>query len=69
MRQLGRGMDCRQIADAADFCAVRARRDGGPVGLLHIDIEHLAPINDLLGHRTGDAMLRLVADRLRAGGR
>jgi diguanylate cyclase (GGDEF)-like protein len=51
--------------DRLEQAVVRARRDGGRVGLLHIDIEHLAPINDLLGHRNGDAMLRLVADRLR----
>lgn len=42
----------------------RARREGRPLALFVIDIDHFKSINDLHGHDTGDALLREVADRL-----
>ncbi len=42
----------------------RARRSGTPVALALIDIDHFKLLNDGLGHPTGDARLRTVAEAL-----
>ncbi|WP_042572852.1 putative bifunctional diguanylate cyclase/phosphodiesterase [Rhodococcus sp. MEB064] len=39
---------------------------GSTVGILFVDIDRLAALNDFLGHRMGDQFLRTVAQRLRA---
>lgn len=38
---------------------------GSVVGVLFVDIDRLAALNDFLGHRMGDRFLATVADRLR----
>ncbi len=43
----------------------RAQRTGEPLALLVIDVNSLKQINDVLGHRVGDDVLRLVADGMR----
>jgi diguanylate cyclase (GGDEF)-like protein len=46
-------------------CA-RANREGQPVALLLIDVDHFKQINDVHGHLAGDAVLREVAARMKS---
>jgi diguanylate cyclase (GGDEF)-like protein len=39
----------------------RSLRDGSPLALLMIDIDHFKPLNDRYGHQAGDAYLTAVA--------
>jgi diguanylate cyclase (GGDEF)-like protein len=43
-----------------------AKRQGCGVGLLFIDLNRFKPVNDRYGHSTGDALLKAVAQRLKA---
>ena len=45
----------------------RATRDGTRFGLLAVDMNQFKPINDRHGHAAGDAVLKVVAERLRGG--
>ncbi len=60
------GLGNRNAFKAALHGAVEhARRSGGHVALLFIDLDHFKRINDNLGHEVGDLLLRAVARRLK----
>ncbi len=44
----------------------RNRRYGRPLALIYVDLDDFRKVNDAHGHATGDAVLRLVADAMRA---
>lgn len=43
----------------------RSQRDGSPLAILMLDLDHFKRINDLFGHRAGDQVLRGVGRHLR----
>ncbi|WDR03057.1 EAL domain-containing protein [Devosia algicola] len=46
--------------------AIQNQRDGGMIALAFIDLDNFKQVNDLYSHAVGDALLKSVADRLRA---
>jgi len=50
--------------DRLERAIVKARRNGGRVAILFLDLDHFKEINDTLGHDVGDALLVEVARRL-----
>lgn len=52
----------RGYADAVSKDLARARRDGKPLSMALLDIDHFKKLNDRLGHAAGDEALKHLAD-------
>jgi diguanylate cyclase (GGDEF)-like protein len=52
------------VLDRLGQALLRTTRHGDPMAVLFIDLDRFKPINDSLGHATGDEVLRVIAGRL-----
>jgi diguanylate cyclase (GGDEF)-like protein len=55
----------RWLRDAGERDIARATRDGNPLSLLLVDLDHFKSVNDSSGHAIGDVVLQRVAAQLR----
>jgi diguanylate cyclase (GGDEF)-like protein len=63
---LTRLYNSRWLRDTGERDLSRAARDGKPLSLLLVDLDHFKRINDGGGHAAGDLVLQRVAARLRS---
>ena len=60
------GMPNRAMFDELlELALARARRNGLGVAVISVDIDDFKLVNDSLGHDTGDAVIKLLAERMR----
>jgi len=51
--------------DRLEHALSRAQREKSRVALLYLDLDRFKAVNDTFGHGAGDALLRIVSDRIR----
>ncbi len=56
----------QMLQDRLKHSMQRAVRGNQPLAVLSLDLDNFSHVNDSLGHSAGDAIIRQVADRLRA---
>ncbi len=56
----------RMLHDRLEQTIARSRRDGQPLAVMLIDLDHFKEVNDTLGHGSGDLLLVEAARRIRA---
>ena len=54
------------LADRGHLAVSAAQRNGTPLALMFLDLDHFKNVNDSLGHRVGDELLAALASRLSA---
>ena len=54
----------RLLADRMAMAMIHARRNKSAMALVYLDLDGFKQINDTLGHGAGDALLKMVAERL-----
>ena len=59
----------RFLDESLDRELARARRDGVPLAVLMVDIDHFKQLNDTYGHPAGDEVIRRLGNLLRTGAR
>jgi diguanylate cyclase (GGDEF)-like protein len=62
---LTRLYNSRWLRDAGERDLARAARDGKPLSLLLVDLDHFKAVNDSSGHAIGDLLLQRVATQLK----
>ena len=55
------------LNDRLEAALARAHRSHRRVAVMFLDLDHFKDVNDTLGHRVGDLLLKDVARRIRAG--
>lgn len=56
----------RQFDERLALALTRSRRQGLPIALMYMDIDHFKQVNDRYGHAAGDEVLRSFGQRLAA---